>query len=310
MPVAALGRVDRPRTWPVWASLLCLLACVFVAACTTFPSKAVIPYLTDEGAIGVKVFSIGRFHVVRYVNYLPGATNIEDLSVERFQVKRDKGLVQVDLYAADEATRNAARAMADGLLGVRVALNEIIPFPIDSLRLRVVALANDVRYAKTVTLRFSGNDLAATFALRVNKSSDSSARMAIRRVAHELVHVIMAIHGLSSKGVEQDGGSLEEEAAYMVENCIELRVAGSTSGDPLSDDEKAFVTYASSQLPPSNSVTSVVSRGRVSDRIAELFVGNANPITTDDPRARALGSLCKGAVDRLVTADRTHVIER
>lgn len=279
-----------------------------MAACTTFPSKGVTPYLTDEGAIGVQVFSIGRFHVARYVNYLPGATDIKDLSVERFQVKRDKDLVQVDLYAADETTRNAARAMADGLLGVRAALYEIIPFPIDGLRLRVAALASDVRYVKTITLRFSGNDLAAAFALRVSDSSDRSARLAIRRVAHELVHVIMAIHGISSKGVEQDGGSLEEEAAYMIENCIELRVAGSTSGDPLSDDEREFVTYASSQLPPSNSVTSVVSRGRVSDRVAELFVRDANPITTDDPRARALGSLCKGAVDRLVATARSRAI--
>src|SRR3546814_18567684 len=96
-----------------------------------------IPYLGDEGAIGVQVFSIGRFHVARYVNYLPGVTNIEDLSMERFQVKRDKAIVQVDLYAADETTRNAARAMADGLLGVRAALKEIIPFSIDSLRLPV-----------------------------------------------------------------------------------------------------------------------------------------------------------------------------
>src|SRR3546814_18663341 len=97
-------------------------------------------------------------------------------------------------------------------------------------------------------------------------------------------------------------------AAYLIENCIELRVAGSTSGDPLSDDEKAFVTYASSQLPPSNSVTSVVSRGRVSDRIAELFVRNANPITTDDPRARKLGSLCKGALDRRVARARSGAV--
>src|SRR3546814_8225280 len=95
--------------------------------------------------------------------------------------------------------------MADGLLGVRPALKEIFPFSIDSLRLHVVALPSDVRYVKTVTLRFSGNDLAAAFALRVSKSSDSSARLAIRRVAHELVHVIMAIHGISSKGVEQIG---------------------------------------------------------------------------------------------------------
>lgn len=247
------------------------------------------------------MLSLGSLHFARFTSYLPGPIDIENLSTEKISKRNNNVDINIELYGSDEHTKNMALLAADDLLAVRDALNYFLPFTMNRLRLRVIMVPDGLRYVKTKTAIFSGSNVSAEFAVRVNADSNTSRRGAIRDIAHELMHVMFAINGISSKGAKLDGGSMEEEAAYTTENCVELRIIGSTAADPT-----PLTGFDASRFAPSVVVTSLASRQRIGAALAELFAQDTSPITTDDPRAEKLEALCRDAIDRLVTATDTH----
>jgi len=300
-PAKALGRRTRPGGFCHLNSRTFLAACLFIASCATLPPKDLIPHLNDNGAKGVQLLNFGQFSFARYISYLPGKMDAKDLPVERFSVNNNYATIHIELRGADEQTKNMAVLTANDLLAVRDALNDFLPFTMNRLRLRVVMIPDGFRYVKTKTVIFRASNVSAEFAVRMTTGAATSRRLVIRDIAHELMHVMLSINGVTSKDAKSDGGSVEEETIYTMENCVELRITGSTDGDPLADQNNGF---DASGLVPSNAVTSLVSGQHVDAVLAELFAQDAGPITSDDPRAEKLEALCRDAIDRLVAA--TH----
>jgi len=302
-PAKTSGRYTRSGVFSHLNLHVLFAACFIVTSCTTLPPKDLIPHLSNNGAKGVQLSSFGRFHFARYISYLPGQADERNLTIESFNANANEVYINIELRSVDEHTKNMAALTANDLLSVRDALNYILPFTMNRLRLRVVMIPDGFRYVKTKTVIFSGNNVSAEFAVRMNADSDTSRRNALRDIAHELMHVMFSINGISNKGAKLNGGSLEEEAIYTVENCVELRITGSTAGNPMAHHSSGF---DASGLAQSNAVTSLVSGQHVDAAIAQLFAQDTRPITTDDPRAEKLEALCREAIDRLVTATDTQ----
>ncbi|MDX2299872.1 MAG: hypothetical protein NW204_09120 [Xanthomonadaceae bacterium] len=260
--------------------------------------------MANTGAKAVQVASLGRLHLARYTSYLPGEADARALPDAHFVATHGADAVDVQWPGAAPADHHFASVVAKHLLGLRNSLNQEMPFAIDSLRLRVILIPDGFRYAKTANRVFSGNHVSAEFAVRAGSHREQSMRLAVRDVAHELMHAIFSINGISSKAKEADGGSLEEEAIYTTENCIELRVIGSTAGDPLSSQSRRF---DASRLGPTSATTSLVSGQRVDTALGGLFAPGSPPITADDPRAETLHSLCRQAIARLMAGARSRV---
>lgn len=296
-------RCFRPGVFRYFASRLLLAACLAITSCATWPPKDLRPHINDNGAKGVLLLTFGRLHFASNISYLPGKMDAKDLPVERFSVNNDYVTIHIELRGADEQSKNTAVLTANDLLAVRDALNNLLPFTMNRLRLRVVMIPDGFRYVKTKTVIFRGSNVIAEFAVRMTTGATTSRRLVIRDIAHELMHVMLSINGVTSKDAKPGGGSVEEETVYTLENCVELRITGSTVGDPLAHQNNGF---DASGLAPSNAVTSLVSGQRVGAAIAKLFARDTSPITSDDPRAEKLEALCRDAMDQLVAATGTQ----
>lgn len=292
------GRPSRPDTHAPWVLRWSFLF-VLVASCAPTPPKKLIPHLTEYGAHAIELSSIGKLRFARLSSFLTGPLETRGLASTRIAVNNRQSDIRVTALGSNAAVTDLARSTATRLLTLRDALNAVQPFAIDDVRLRITLVPSGYRYVKASTSLFYGNDISATLAVRAGNNAEVSTRLAIRDIAHELIHAVFAMNGVTSKQQQSDGGSLEEEAIYIAESCVELRVFGSTSGDPLAAQTRGFAT---SHLPASLAVTSLNSGQRADAALAHLFAEDPAPIVNGEPRAKMLDLICREAIGRVMRA--------
>jgi hypothetical protein len=219
------------------------------------------------------------------------------LSHRHFTINENSSEINITTLGDDIYTGTMSEDLKVYAINLRSAINEVMPFKIRRFKLSISIIPDGYRSSKTSMRVFYGNDLSAKFEVRATSDAETSTRLAIRDVAHELIHAILAMHGVQNKNPGVDGTSLEEIAAYTLENCIELRVIGTTSGDPLASQSERLSTTGSTASPI---ITSLNSGVRVNATLAALFADGTPTISKDDPRAATLDAICQDAINRAI----------
>ncbi|MDP1698102.1 MAG: hypothetical protein Q8L45_10020 [Xanthomonadaceae bacterium] len=287
-----------------------LFACITLISCATDVTRPLRKYdnatygdaSIELKALATQVFSFWNLHFASYTSHLSGLLDSSDLPIERTRIKSGQVTVHLEVIGAGLATSDLALQAAERLSGLRDAFNEISPFQIRKLRMRMVVVPAGHRYEKTFASIFSGDNISVAFAVRA-KSEDSnevetSIREAIRSFAHEITHVVFATHGITKPHRAPSEINPEEVAAYMVGNCVELHVMGLISKDTHMSDNK--VLRDNGLDGPEFFMSSMNSSIEATDALAQLYAKGAPTITADDPRADELFALCRESIDRVV----------
>lgn len=285
-----------------------LIACVGLLSCAADMTRSLRKYDTatfngaqiELKALATQVFSLWNLHFANYTSYLSGTRDSSELPIERTRITSEHVAIHLEVLSTERATGELALQTAEHLNRLRAALNELFPFQIGKLRLHVVVVPDGYRYRKTRTVIFSGSNMSVAFAMRAKVADgnevESSTREAIGGFAHEITHALFATHGLSQqRGL---GKRVEEDAAYLVENCVELRVMGSISKDPHNADNKAL--RAGGLDGPQYFMKSLDASIDINETLAQLYAKGAPTIAIDDSRALELLALCRESIKRVV----------
>lgn len=273
-----------------FVSALSLNACAI-----HLPTKVGAPVSTNYTAYINNLVPIGNITYARYFSILHGSSDSQDLPSRLFVVKNDRSEIRVTVLGEVADAQWLAERYAQPLLGLRDALNDMLPFRIKRLRLSIVLVPDGYSYPGTAAIAFISNRfVSAKYALSASADTELSVRGAVRDMGHELFHVILAInHRSRTDDVQAGGTNIEEHAAYTVEYCFELRLMGSTT-------KHSTGFLRANGASPSPFAQSVNSGLQANADLASLFPEDAPPITPDDPRAKQLGAICRAAIERVL----------
>lgn len=278
--------------------MMCLRTCIaiisaiLIAGCAHVPVDALRQRAGEGGYHVVIIRPYGPLRVVQVLSWMPGAAPTSPVrTVYQLLGRSPRIVIQAPIggleYAADFLPRYA-RMLAE-VPAVLASATGISP----SVRVITVILIPPGTGFESRSTSLGGHRV--TFALRALPNPEHTMSDSIRTIAHELLHIDVALAGGIASGYEQ------ELAAVTAESCVELILLGKTAG--VMPGQVGRDVVANQHLLTQTGVLGASEAATYSADPERRGLFKAGPIhSTDTARADALYKLCKTRAEQVMPA--------